>query len=583
MRALLLALWASTAAHSSPSAAASSLERSRAPPSSRRLPQAPLARARAAERARAAALAASTGDGPVPCCPPFGPPAPPQFPATYEQRFFTQPVTHFNYLQPTDANNATSNFQQQFLWYDKYWAGPPAPIVFYTGAEGAGVEYIWPHSGWVVDTLAKNLSALVVFAEHRFFGLSNPGGTPGGFFPDATHLGLLSEAEVLEDYTSLATAIRTNYSAWDSPLISVGGSLAGELTTWWRIRHPFMVDMGIASSAPILGYFGIADPFGWNFVVTEAFRGVGGDECVNNMRSGYAATAALAPADVTSAFNTCTPATLDCHGQQVAGLVMDWAGGAAESSYPPNANGSAVIKVCSAMSGTGGGVAAFKQALAPLVPGQCLNITWDWECPTDSRPSQDDDTDDSHFSPDPAFWGYCLSHLDEASTCVDGWSYQACTTEIHPISANNVTDFFPPETVDDRLNDCRFWYGGNLSLDFLAMPRSYGQLDLARMAASTSRLIFSSGSYDPWSAQSVNASLSATLPVVVIDQGAHHSDLGGPMNPVPNPASDTPSLVAARQFEVDTLNEWVAAFHAERRAAKAFVARREVAATAARV
>jgi hypothetical protein len=43
------------------------------------------------------------------------------------------------------------------------------------------------------------------------------------------------------------------------------------------------------------------------------------------------------------------------------------------------------------------------------------------------------------------------------------------------------------------------------------------------------------------------------------------------MNPVPDPASDTPALVAARQLEIDTLNAWVRDFHAERRAAKAFM------------
>ena len=113
-------------------------------------PPAPLARLRAAQAARSQAAAG----GPVPCCPPFGPPAPQQFPSTYEARYFTQPVSHSNYLQPTDANNATSTFQQLFLYNDTYWAGPPAPIIFYTGAEGAGVDYIWPHSGWIVATLA---------------------------------------------------------------------------------------------------------------------------------------------------------------------------------------------------------------------------------------------------------------------------------------------------------------------------------------------------------------------------------------------------------------------------------------------
>lgn len=55
---------------------------------------------------------------------------------------------------------------------------------------------------------------------------------------------------------------------------------------------------------------------------------------------------------------------------------------------------------------------------------------------------------------------------------------------------------------------------------------------------------------------------------MIISQGAHHSDLGGPFNPVPDLKTDTPSLVAARAFEIATLTQWVADFHKERLAAK---------------
>ena len=73
----------------------------------------------------------------------------------------------------------------------------------------------------------------------------------------------------------------------------------------------------------------------------------------------------------------------------------------------------------------------------------------------------------------------------------------------------------------------------------------------------------------------MNRSLSASLPFVLIDQGAHHSDLGESANPVPDPQRDTPALVAAREFEIETLRGWIADFHKERRAAKARLAANE--------
>lgn len=467
-----------------------------------------------------------------------------------------------------------------------HWAGPPAPIVFVPCVEAGPAPYYWGEYGWVVDTLAKNLSALVVFAEHRFFGETFPrGDTTAGWYPDSDHLGLLTEAQVLEDYTALATALRTNLSAWDSPLISVGGSLAGEMTTWWRIRYPFMVDMGLAGSAPILGFPGLTDPFGWNRVVTQAFRSVGGDECVSNIREGYWQTAGMTPAQVNAAFNPCTPATQACHAEQVADLVMNWAATATEAAYPQTPATSSVLVICGQMAGSANGVEAYQRALAPMQPGQCMNITF-YDCEQEEGQragvprwrkelaSRGIGLSVTAAAAEEQDYCYCCQHTDGG--CHDGWSFESCTTEIHPIMANNVSDFFPPDppggyNETGRLQGCRFLYGGNLTIDHWAMPRSFGQLDLARMATSASRIIFSSGSYDPWSAQSLNVSLSPSLPFILIEGGAHHSDLGGPMNPVPT-ANDSPAVVAAREFEIATLNKWVAEFHAERAESKARLA-----------
>ncbi len=137
-----------------------------------------------------------------------------------------------------------------------------------------------------------------------------------------------------------------------------------------------------------------------------------------------------------------------------------------------------------------------------------------------------------------------------------------------------VTDFFPPSapfSEADRQSGCRAQYGSDLRVDGGAMPRSFGQFDLARMAQSASRIIFSSGEFDPWSSMSVKTTLSPTLPFVFIKGGAHHSDIGNNWNPVPT-SDDEPALIAAREFEMATLRTWVAEFRAERAAAKAFLA-----------
>ena len=475
--------------------------------------------------------AASSNSTDVPCCPPFGPTPPPPFPAKYETRWFTQHRDHFNYMAPLAKN---STFQQRYLWDARHWAGPPAPIIFVTCVEAGPAPYYYGEYGWVVDTLAANLSALLVVAEHRGFGLTYPavadGGDLSGWMPDAAHAGVLTEAQVLEDFTSLATSLRVNLSAWDSPLIAVGGSLAGEMANWWRIRYPFAVDMALSCSAPIFGFPGLTsdneplcDEFAWEAVVTNAFRAVGGDECVNNFREGYKQTAALSPAAVTKAFNTCTPAKLPCHATQIAMMGIYWTETAAElGSYPSsNPQRSQTVWACSSMAGSATPLDAFVKLMAPLVPGQCLNISWSDSCNSAAGPAA---------ALDSGAPGWCTTRWNDTSSgCQDGWGIESCTTEIHPISSNGVTDFFPPSapfSEAGRQDGCRAQFGSDLRTDGGAMPRSFGQLDLARHAASTSRIIYSSGQFDPWSSMSIKTTLSPTLPFVYIKGGAHHSDIG---------------------------------------------------------
>ena len=79
-------------------------------------------------------------NGLISCCqlPPFSPPLPPQFNKSYDVQWIEQPVDHFNGLQPLAPNGRQPSFRQRLLFYNKSWAGPGSPVIFYTGAEGSG-------------------------------------------------------------------------------------------------------------------------------------------------------------------------------------------------------------------------------------------------------------------------------------------------------------------------------------------------------------------------------------------------------------------------------------------------------------
>lgn len=82
--------------------------------------------------------------------------------------YFPSRVDHFN-------GSNWDMWQMRYLINDQYYNASQGPILFYTGNEG-GIWGFYNNSGFIVDTLAKRFGALVVFAEHRYYGKSWPYG-----------------------------------------------------------------------------------------------------------------------------------------------------------------------------------------------------------------------------------------------------------------------------------------------------------------------------------------------------------------------------------------------------------------------
>jgi lysosomal Pro-X carboxypeptidase len=98
-------------------------------------------------------------------------------------------------------------------------------------------------------SLAEKYGALVIFAEHRFFGESIPNITGLD-----SCLSYLSSQEALADYIAVINFFRRERGAAASPVVSFGGSYGGMLSSWLRMLFPSAVDGAIAASAPILGF-----------------------------------------------------------------------------------------------------------------------------------------------------------------------------------------------------------------------------------------------------------------------------------------------------------------------------------------
>ena len=162
-------------------------------------------------------------------------------------------------------------FKIRYLVDDQYYDATNGPIFFYTGSEN-DIWTSYHQSGWMAGPLARNLSALVVFAEHRFYGQSTPSNT----FNESLNQGLakhLSVENTLLDYVKLIKQIKIDYKAEKRSVIAFGGGYGGMLAAWMRMKYPHAVQGAIASSAPVSKFNDSksTDKYGYDDIITDVF------------------------------------------------------------------------------------------------------------------------------------------------------------------------------------------------------------------------------------------------------------------------------------------------------------------------
>uniref|UniRef100_A0A8C8U9J4 Lysosomal Pro-X carboxypeptidase n=1 Tax=Peromyscus maniculatus bairdii TaxID=230844 RepID=A0A8C8U9J4_PERMB len=159
----------------------------------------------------------------------------------YSIYYFDQKIDHFGFYN-------TKTFKQRYLISDKYWKTYDGVILFYTGNEG-DITWFSNHTGFMWD-VAEKLKALLVFAEHRYYGESLPFGDDS--FKDSKHLNFLTSEQALADFAELIRHLkRTVPGADGQPVIAIGGSYGGVLAAWFRMKYPHLVVGALAASAPI--------------------------------------------------------------------------------------------------------------------------------------------------------------------------------------------------------------------------------------------------------------------------------------------------------------------------------------------
>lgn len=418
------------------------------------------------------------------------------------------------------------NFFFRYLINDKLVGDEPIPpILFYTGNEG-DIELFAQNTG-VMWELAIKLKAVVVFAEHRYYGKSLPFNESS--YSSLDKLGYLSSEQALADFADLLTFLNPKY---ERTVIAFGGSYGGMLAAWIRIKYPHLVDGALASSAPVKQFE--IDCNIYNQILSSVYRTAFSDNqnCSFNIQKFWLTVKEMVGTGtgkdyLNKKFHFCTPLNGTEDADKFFDYLNDVLSNLAMQNYPYPSGFLAplpaypVREFCSRLNTTLNAtklIDAFAAALSIYTDfsKKCLNYT-------------------SAF--DPAFGDL-------------GWEFQSCTEMVMPICQNGTTDMFPPKPWDFKA------FSDDCYKKFKVRPRDpqaaiteYGGGRLV----GANNIIFTNGLLDPWSGGGVFYPPPGSREVFtfILPEGAHHLDLRA------TEPGDPASVIDLRRQYVTIFKKWI--------------------------
>ncbi|KAG7667890.1 hypothetical protein Ndes2526B_g01702 [Nannochloris sp. 'desiccata'] len=480
-------------------------------------------------------------------------------------------VDHFSW-----ANQDT--YQQRYFICDKHYnQSKPGVIFFYLGNEADVTLYV--NNTGLMHELAPRHNALIIFAEHRYYGLSKP------FSHEIEHqnMGYLTTEQAMADYASLIWEVKQNLDDQHMPVIGFGGSYGGMLATWFRLKYPHLMDGAIAASAPIWSFYGEEPPYdlgGFNEAVTWDASKEGGSApaCIDNARKAWqtmfewgkskegrrkiAESMRLCPrkkqneqTSSSSPIDYLTKDFLLSIDKESAGksaeeeilkskedveALAGWGEEAwaylAMGDYPyPSGyilNGEAVLPAypvrvaCDYLADANLEGKALLGAMAEAV-GIFYNATGAIDC----------------FE-----FGSTSSAGNATEQDATFWDFQYCSEQFMPQTSDGVRDMFWNSgkfNFKEESQRCETTWGVRPSKYKATIEWGGRRLEAA------SNIVFSNGGRDPWRSGGVLKSLSDTLVAVNIPEGAHHLDL------MFSNKDDPESVIEARKVEEEHIVRWI--------------------------
>ncbi|XP_022084532.1 lysosomal Pro-X carboxypeptidase-like [Acanthaster planci] len=445
----------------------------------------------------------------------------------YETYYIDQKIDHYSFV-------SDDTYKMRYLMAQQYWDKNGGPIFFYTGNEG-DITWFCENTGFMWD-IAPEFKAMLVFAEHRYYGDSLPYGKDS--FKDRKHVGYLTSEQALADYAVLIKHIKASIpGAANSPVVAFGGSYGGMLAAWMRMKYPDVIVGSVAASAPIWQLNNLTNCNAASSIVTKDFTEVS-PTCSKTIRTSWATINKFGETpegreQLRTSLRLCSPVETKYDVAAIKGWLSETWFNLAMVDYPYNASfleplpAFPIEVVCSHIkTNNASGVPLLMEL------GAAVNVYYNHTGSTK-----------------------CFNTSQTATGSLGdlGWGFQACTEMVLPSCSDGKHDMFEPSpwVYKEYVKSCQEEWNVTPRPDW-PIIQYWG-----KNISAASNIVFSNGLLDPWSGGGVLKSISDSLVAVIIPDGAHHLDLRS------KNTDDPPSVTAARNTEKANIKKWIAKANAD--------------------
>mmetsp|Transcript_12735 Transcript_12735/g.32097 ORF Transcript_12735/g.32097 Transcript_12735/m.32097 type:complete len:557 (+) Transcript_12735:198-1868(+) len=468
--------------------------------------------------------------------------------------WFDTIVDHFNF-RPT----AEATFPLRYYVNDQYYTNSSSPVLFYAGNEAPILQFV-KNSGFLWES-AEKLGAMVVFAEHRYYGESFPFGSPKAALTPP-NISYLTVEQAMADFNTLQVHMRKKWKmSRDAAFIVAGGSYGGNLALWLRLKNPNLWAGALASSATPLKHL-LRESNAFSKVVADVYGNVS-SKCPEMIRDGWKNLFDLVESEegrkvVQTEINLCHVPEEGAP-EEVANDIYGWISGALETMvqygypYPTEfynpVPGFPFRVACENMLDETTGLGALRAAAEVYYnytgqAGSCFDWLSSESTPLSTRNSYEMRVVSSRRK-------YQIDHVKD-DWVGTAWGYQCCTEVYQPMPTDGVTDIELPHQPNktDYFEGCRKRWEG-----VTPRPNWEEMTFMSNNIQGGSNIILTSGQLDPWRAAGIQSLPRYADPdsivIRIIEESAHHLDLRS-SHPL-----DPPSVTKVREEELEYFKRWI--------------------------